>query len=252
MAKGRLAIHTKFFGMGSSEMKAQRSGKSVHIPASDEKGMDMQSRWDQGVWPSINQLGALKRPACSHSPPCPSGLTEKARSSSRYREGTLGMKGLWPASGEGHLGFTACLRGEGQRFFLGFMACFRREGWREGENDLSSLLFSQCPGAILEGLCLDSFQMQNLKNVSVLPLWFPGQRNTWVSVSPQHLFSLLNILVLTVAGMLQEQTKLASESNTFSLGMLSWSYLKHSILVSPWAAVGSKVIFICPLIVFSA
>lgn len=46
MAKGRLAIHTKFFGMGGSEMKTQRSGKSVHIPASDEKGMDMQSRWD--------------------------------------------------------------------------------------------------------------------------------------------------------------------------------------------------------------
>lgn len=80
MAQSRLAIHTRQFDMGESEMKTQKkTSKPVKVPAPDEKCLDMQNRWDQGIGPSINKLGALKRPDSSDSPLGPSDLREKAR-----------------------------------------------------------------------------------------------------------------------------------------------------------------------------
>lgn len=83
------------------------------------------------------QTRSLKKTWKLRFSPRPQWLERESQTFSRYREGELRLKGLWPASGEGQQGFTACLRGEGQRFFPDFMTCFRREGWREGENDLS-------------------------------------------------------------------------------------------------------------------
>lgn len=68
--------------MGGSEMNPppqKKTSKPVKVSAPDEKCLDMQNRWDQGIGPSDNKLGALKRPESSDSPPGPSDLREKAR-----------------------------------------------------------------------------------------------------------------------------------------------------------------------------
>lgn len=184
----------------------------------------MQNKWEQGMGPSNNQLGALKRPDSMDSPPGP-WLERESQTFSWYREGELGMKGLWLASGIGQLGFTACLRGEGQRFFPGFMTCFRREGWREGENNLSAFaVFSKVQGPYWKESALIPFKCKTLRMLGEhqCPLRFLQQKILG-SVFPHYSFSLLSILVLAVAAMLEEQTQLASNSYAFALGTLSWS-----------------------------
>lgn len=57
----------------------KKNSKPVKVSAPDEKYLDMQNRWNQGIGPSNNKLGALKGPESSDSPPGPSGLREKAR-----------------------------------------------------------------------------------------------------------------------------------------------------------------------------
>jgi hypothetical protein len=82
------------------------------------------------------------------------------------------MKGLWLAAGEGHLGFTACLRGGGQRILSRFYDFLQdRRGYREGEGDLSALAgFSNAHGPFWKGESLESLQMQNFKNLRLIPV----------------------------------------------------------------------------------
>lgn len=96
------------------------------------------------------------------------------------------MKGLWLASGEGHLGFTVCLRGEGQRILSRFYD-FLQDRRGTGEVRMTFLLccFLKCQGAILEGEHLESLQIQKFKNQCYIPVLIPVSSLT--SMAREHL-----------------------------------------------------------------